>query len=1083
MAGIGTADVVRLERIVGLPTLARGRRYASAGAVAAHAWDEAGEEVVGEVHGTASRPYRVAVRIRRGGDDALCDIEARCTCPVAVNCKHAVALLLHSSPRLRLASAPAPAPPDAWEQQLLRVLGRPVPEAPLPLTEVGALGIEFELVRARPLGRQVLSARPGIRVRPVVRTASGSWVRGGVSWGRLEYLSAAPRLGTDAAAQVALLRELHLLHALGTGRAVLPGEDAVWLESIATRRVWDLLEQASELGMPLLGAGRAPVAVTLERRGAEVVIEASAEAGGIVLRPELRAGEEVVDLGAALLLGNPAHGIAWWQGVPQTQAPLHLAPLALAVDEQLAALVRSGTIRVPAADVERFWRTLYPALRRRLPLRSSDGSVELPEPGEDALVCMLSWEGTRARVSWAVSNALGTRALAEESAPGVVAARRAALALCARTPGLVVASPLGERLAPVAELSGREAAHFALGVLPALSAVEHLAVIESGVRPAFREVTEAPVVRLGGAETPEGDWLDLLVEVSVGGEPVPFQELFVALAAGEQEMLLPSGTLFSLERPELARLAALISEARALSESPTATARLNRYQASLFEDLAALAADTPAVRAWRRGLAALAEGGGAPVALPRMLQATLRPYQETGFQWLAARYAHRLGGILADDMGLGKTLQALALICHVREQELSDRTFLVVAPTSVVANWVSEAERFAPELRVRAITQTARTRGVALASCAADADVLVTSYALFRLDHEEYTEIEWAGALFDEAQFVKNPATQAHRAARRLRTPFTLALTGTPLENSLAELWALSALTAPGLFPRAERFAETYRIPIERHDDRERLAQLRRRIRPVMLRRRKEEVAAELPDKQEQTIVLDLHPRHRKIYDTYLQRERQKILGLLGELDENRFAILRSLTLLRQAALDVSLVDEHLHGVPATKLVALGEMLSEIVADGHRALVFSQFTRFLRAARDAASAAGLSSCYLDGATRRRPEVIASFRAGDAPLFFISLKAGGVGLNLAEADYCILLDPWWNPATEAQAIDRAHRLGQTRKVMVYRLVARDTIEEKVVALKERKARLFASVVDDGAFASGTLSAEDVRALLR
>ncbi|MGH9095655.1 MAG: DEAD/DEAH box helicase, partial [Acidimicrobiales bacterium] len=232
----------------------------------------------------------------------------------------------------------------------------------------------------------------------------------------------------------------------------------------------------------------------------------------------------------------------------------------------------------------------------------------------------------------------------------------------------------------------------------------------------------------------------------------------------------------------------------------------------------------------------------------------------------------------------------------------------------------------------------------------------------------------------------------------------------------------------------------------------------------------------------EQVLELDLSPRHKKLYQTYLQRERQKILGLLGDLTKNRFEIFRSLTLLRQASLAASLVDPEHAAVPSTKLDVLMPMLDDIVADGHRVLVFSQFTRFLTMARQRLEAAGIAHCYLDGHTRRRAEVISQFRLGKAPVFLISLKAGGFGLNLTEADYCILLDPWWNPATEAQAVDRIHRIGQTRKVMVYRLVARDTLEEKVMALKARKAALFAHVVGAGGFESGALTAADIRGLL-
>ena len=249
-----------------------------------------------------------------------------------------------------------------------------------------------------------------------------------------------------------------------------------------------------------------------------------------------------------------------------------------------------------------------------------------------------------------------------------------------------------------------------------------------------------------------------------------------------------------------------------------------------------------------------------------------------------------------------------------------------------------------------------------------------------------------------------------------------------------------------------------------------------------MLRRTKEEVASDLPPKQEQVLELDLHPRHRRLYDTHLQRERQKVLGLLGDMDSNRFQIFQSLTMLRQLSLDASLVDDKNAGIPSAKLDALMEMLDDVVAEGHRVLVFSQFTRYLALARARLDAAGIRHAYLDGSTRNRQRVIDAFRGGDAPVFLISLKAGGFGLNLTEADYVVLLDPWWNPATEAQAVDRVHRIGQDKQVMVYRLVSRGTIEEKVMALKAEKAALFAGVMSDAGAAGTGLSADDIRELL-
>jgi SNF2 family DNA or RNA helicase len=359
---------------------------------------------------------------------------------------------------------------------------------------------------------------------------------------------------------------------------------------------------------------------------------------------------------------------------------------------------------------------------------------------------------------------------------------------------------------------------------------------------------------------------------------------------------------------------------------------------------------------------------------------------------------------------------------------------------------------------------------------------VVTSYNLFRLEFDSYAALDWSGLVLDEAQSAKNHMSRNYACAKELRAPFKLAITGTPMENNLAELWALLSITSPGLFPTLRRFEEHFRRPIERGRNAETLARLRQRIRPVMLRRTKEEVAADLPEKQEQVLEVELSQRHRRAYQTLLNRERHKVLGLLDDLDGNRFEILRSLTLLRQASLDMSLVSPAGGAIPPTKVDVLAELLDGIVADGHRVLVFSQFTGFLASVRNRLDANGIDYCYLDGSTRNRASVIAAFKQGSAPVFLISLKAGGVGLNLTEADYCIILDPWWNPATEAQAVDRTHRIGQVNKVLVYRLIAKDTIEEKVAALKDRKAALFRDVLDGGSFASARLTAADIRTML-
>jgi SNF2 family DNA or RNA helicase len=633
-----------------------------------------------------------------------------------------------------------------------------------------------------------------------------------------------------------------------------------------------------------------------------------------------------------------------------------------------------------------------------------------------------------------------------------------------------------------------EAVRFLTELLPRIETVPRLLVEIEGEAPDYKEAAEAPVVNLVNGPSRHDDWFDLALEVTVGGEEVPFERLFSALASEERHLLLPSGTWFSLEAEELRGLAALIAEARALHAAEGDRITVSRLQAGLWEDLVELGVLTTQATAWEDAVRRLAAVGERPsLEPPAGLKARLRPYQKVGFEWLAYLYELGLGGILADDMGLGKTIQALALVCHVRQHELHDGPFLVVAPTSVVGNWASECRRFAPHLRVEAVRATAPRRTRTLFELAGEADVLVTSYALFRLEYDDYEKVDWAGAFFDEAQVVKNASSQSFRRAKTLPVGWKVAITGTPMENHLGELWSLLSITAPGLLGSPESFGEYYRSVIERvgsdpEHRAERLALLRRRIRPLLLRRTKEEVAADLPPKQEQVVELELAPRHARLYQTYLQRERQRVLGLLDDMRRNRFEILKSLTVMRQASLSMALLDEKHDRVPSAKLDALVEMVGEVVADGHRALVFSQFTRFLTMARKRLEKAGVPHCYLDGRTRRRDAVIEEFRSGEAPVFLISLKAGGYGLNLTEADYCFILDPWWNPATEAQAVDRTHRIGQRRRVMVYRLVSAGTIEEKVMAMKARKAALVASVLEGGGFESGALSAADIRGLL-
>jgi len=434
-------------------------------------------------------------------------------------------------------------------------------------------------------------------------------------------------------------------------------------------------------------------------------------------------------------------------------------------------------------------------------------------------------------------------------------------------------------------------------------------------------------------------------------------------------------------------------------------------------------------------------------------------------------------------MGLGKTVQILSAVAALHAQApAGERTpVLVVAPTSVVGVWTDQARTFTPHLRVRVVSETAARRGTTIAQEVEEADVVVTSYTLARLEGEQWKDVRLGGVIIDEAQAVKNPRTATYRVLRDLEAPWKLAVSGTPIENSLSDLWSLLSLTCPGLLPPWETFQQRVRKPIENGADPALLARLTAYVSPFVLRRTKEEVAPDLPDKIVDIVRVDLGKEHRHIYDQYLARERARILDLLRDVDANRMSVLASITRLRQLALDPALVESSYAHVGSAKIEYLADRLDEIVPLGHQALVFSQFTSFLERIRHVLERRGISVVQLDGSTRGRAEVIEQFRSGRAQVFLISLKAGGSGLTLTEADYVYVMDPWWNPAAEEQAIDRAHRIGQTKKVNVYRMVATDTIEAKVVELQDRKRQLISSVMN-GTGTGARLSEADLRGLL-
>ncbi len=1007
----------------------------------------------------------------------------------------------------------------AWERSLESLL------EPRPATSGAAgasgtpLAVELTLsgntqqsqARGHALARgQAASGQPLKLLARLVQTGrNGSWIGGGLSWAKLDSLH---YYGAYPAAHVRWLQEMYALYRSRSNRsAYYPygyaygDEKSIDLSAFESRQLWPMLDEAESIGLPLVYGRK--LGVVQKYRSAELCLDVTGgePSGPLVITPLIRIDGMHHDAAPVRFIGTAGHGLVYVDPAEAQASSDHggwrfrLAKLAKAVPPQLQRMaLENERLEVPAAERPRFRDGYYPRLRHAATVISSDGSFTPPAISDPTLVLRACYgNGHDLDISWDWAYQVGDSRLRASLHPGSPEAGYrdldaeetilASLGLPLDRFGLHRPDPVSadphQALAPHSQLGGIDTMRFTTELLPLLKDQPGVAVEVTGDPADYREAGDSLRIGVSADEVAgDTDWFDLGVTITVEGRQVPFTDVFVALSHGEPHLLLDDGAYFSLQKPELQTLARLIAEARALQDAPQGALKISRFQAGLWDELTELGVVNHQARAWQQQVQGLLSIDAVDCEQPpATLQARLRPYQMDGFQWLAFLWEHQLGGILADDMGLGKTLQSLALISHAKQADPTISPFLIIAPTSVVPNWTAESRRFTPGLKVVSISDTVSRRGQSLDEIIAGADAVVTSYTLFRIDFDAYARMPWSGLILDEAQFTKNHQSKIYQCARRLPAPFKLAITGTPMENNLMELWSLLSITAPGLFPNPTRFRDYYARPIEKQGHADLLAQLRRRIKPLVKRRTKEQVAAELPAKQEKVLEIDLHPRHRKIYQTHLQRERQKVLGLIDDMNSNRFTILRSLMLLRQLSLHAGLVDGTHRDLPCSKIDAILEQLHDVTAGGHRALVFSQFTGFLDMVRQRLDAAGVQYCYLDGKTRNRATVVQCFKDGSVPVFLISLKAGGFGLNLTEADFCFLLDPWWNPATEAQAVDRTHRIGQTRNVMVYRLIAKDTIEEKVMALKARKAELFSSVLDDGNVFGARLDADDIRGL--
>ena len=609
-------------------------------------------------------------------------------------------------------------------------------------------------------------------------------------------------------------------------------------------------------------------------------------------------------------------------------------------------------------------------------------------------------------------------------------------------------------------------------------------------------------------------WFDLgVVFASSGGETFSPADIQRLILSGQSHTRLKNGKMAVIDTGAVEELQEVL-----LDCAPQQHAQgyhMDSRQAGFLEATLRQHTDwkVQAPSAWRDRAAK--QSGDAKLECPPLgdLETVLRPYQKQGVAWLGFLRQNGFGGILADEMGLGKTVQTLAFLNSLRTPNPHPHSslltpHLIVCPTSLVFNWVAEAKKFTPGLKVLALHGPDRH---ARFDQIVESDIIVTSYALIRRDAERYREMEFDTVVLDEAQHIKNRQTQNAQAVKAIKARHRIVLTGTPLENSVLDLWSIFDFLMPGYLGTAKDFRERYELPIAKEKNASAQTRLARRLRPFMLRRLKKEVASDLPAKLEQVSFCELSPDQRSVYQQVIEASRKEVLEAVGAqgVAKSRMVVLTALLRLRQVCCDLRLLklEKQSDGVmksgsdaeidqaiqpsatpslpsPSSgKLDLFGELLEEVIDGGHRLLVFSQFVGMLTLLKEKLTAEGIEFCYLDGSTTDRAGVVERFQTNAAiPVFLISLKAGGVGLNLTGADTVVHFDPWWNPAVEDQATDRAHRIGQTKVVTSYKLITRDTVEEKILTLQNRKREIIQATIGGEEEFAAALNWEEIQELL-
>ena len=581
--------------------------------------------------------------------------------------------------------------------------------------------------------------------------------------------------------------------------------------------------------------------------------------------------------------------------------------------------------------------------------------------------------------------------------------------------------------------------------------------------------------------TSAGQWFEVEGDVSIGDkEKLKMAELLERLREAKGNFIRLNDDEYVALSEQLRRQLEAFDKMLVGRGKQLKVATMNGFQLEGFEGMGV---KVKTDESFRQLMSRIKESATMSFTIPTNIHAELRPYQQEGYQWMS-RLAHwGAGACLADDMGLGKTLQAITLM----QSRASRGPALVLMPTSLLHNWQQELSRFAPALAVKLLNLQGADRKQ-IVSGAEAGDVVLSTYGLLVTECELLNGRTWSTVVLDEAHTIKNRDTQTSKAAMQLQADFRLMLTGTPLQNHLSEIWNLFQFANPGLLGSYQQFSDRFILPIERDHDQERQRLLRRLLSPFLLRRTKDDVLNELPEKTEITLRVELSPEEQALYDNL----RQQAIANLEEGSKSALQTLAEITRLRQAACHPRLINDKLQ-IPSSKTQAFLHLVEELRQSGHRALVFSQFTSHLALIREALDNSPLfgkeaegkaSYLYLDGSTpsAERDRLVRQFQTGNEPLFLISLKAGGLGLNLTAADYVVHLDPWWNPAIEDQASDRAHRIGQERPVTVYRLIAAGTIEEKIIRLHQNKRSMADALLQD-ADLHVQISADDVIRLLR